>query len=58
MPNVGTLLDSLLAILRLDFACARLNDSIDGSPVEVSGWPNVSIPLLSRRKSVERSATG
>jgi len=32
---VGTLLDSLLAILRLDFACARLNDSIDGSPVEV-----------------------
>ncbi len=32
---VGTLLDSLLAILRLDFACARLNDSIDGSPIEV-----------------------
>jgi PAS domain S-box-containing protein len=32
---LGTLLDSLLAILRLDFACARLNDSIDGSPVEV-----------------------
>src|SRR5260370_34297011 len=31
---VGTLLDSLLAILRLDFACARLNDSIDGSPIE------------------------
>src|SRR5258708_24423671 len=32
---LGTLLDSLLAILRLDFACARLNDSVDGSPVEV-----------------------
>jgi PAS domain S-box-containing protein len=32
---LGTLLDSLVAILRLDFACARLNDSIDGSPVEV-----------------------
>src|SRR5258707_640211 len=32
---LGTLLDSLLAILRLDFSCARLNDSIDGSPVEV-----------------------
>src|SRR5713101_111601 len=32
---LGTLLDSLFAILRLDFACARLNDSIDGSPVEV-----------------------
>jgi PAS domain S-box-containing protein len=32
---VGTLLESLLAILRLDFACARLNDSIDGSPIEV-----------------------
>jgi PAS domain S-box-containing protein len=32
---LGTLLDSLLAILRLDFACARLNHSIDGSPIEV-----------------------
>jgi len=32
---LGTLLESLLAILRLDFACARLNDSIDGSPIEV-----------------------
>jgi PAS domain S-box-containing protein len=32
---LGTLLDSLLAILRLDFACARLNHSIEGSPIEV-----------------------
>src|SRR6266852_887383 len=32
---VGTLLDVLLAMLRLDFAYARLNDSIDGSPIEV-----------------------
>src|SRR6266853_1276549 len=32
---LGTLLDSLLAILRLDFACARLNDSIDGSAIEM-----------------------
>jgi PAS domain S-box-containing protein len=32
---LGTLLDSLRAILRLDFACARLNHSIDGSPIEV-----------------------
>src|SRR5260221_9191548 len=32
---LGTLLDSLLAILRLDFAYARLDESIDGSPVEV-----------------------
>ncbi len=32
---VGTLLDALLGILRLDFACVRLNDSIDGSPTEV-----------------------
>jgi C4-dicarboxylate-specific signal transduction histidine kinase len=32
---LSTLLDSLLAILRLDFACARLNHSIDGSPLEV-----------------------
>jgi C4-dicarboxylate-specific signal transduction histidine kinase len=33
--TLGTLLDSLLAILRLDFACARVNHSIDGSPIEV-----------------------
>src|SRR5712664_3350941 len=32
---VGTLLHALLGILRLDFACARLNESIDGSPIEV-----------------------
>jgi PAS domain S-box-containing protein len=33
---LGTLLDSLLGILRLDFACARLNNSAaDGSPIEV-----------------------
>src|SRR5260370_29057911 len=32
---VGTLLDALLGILRLDFACARLNESIDSSPIEV-----------------------
>src|SRR6266849_10889207 len=32
---VGTLLDVLLAMLRLDFACARLNESIDGSPLEL-----------------------
>jgi PAS domain S-box-containing protein len=32
---LGTLLDSLLAILRLDFAYARLDESIDGSPIEM-----------------------
>src|SRR5258706_11941129 len=32
---VGTLLEALVAILRLDFACARVNDSIDGSLIEV-----------------------
>jgi PAS domain S-box-containing protein len=31
----GTLLEALVAILRLDFACARLNGSTDGSPIEV-----------------------
>src|SRR5260370_29252872 len=31
----GTLIEALVAILRLDFACARLNNSIDGSPIEV-----------------------
>src|SRR5260370_13029691 len=33
--TVATLLEALLAILRLDFTCARLNDSIDGSAIEV-----------------------
>lgn len=32
---VSTLLDALLGMLRLDFAYARLSDSIDGSPIEV-----------------------
>jgi PAS domain S-box-containing protein len=32
---VGTLLDALLAMLRLDFAYARLSDSNDGPPIEV-----------------------
>ena len=32
---VGTLLDVLLGMLRLDFAYARLNDSSDGPPIEV-----------------------
>src|SRR5215831_11140348 len=32
---VSTLLDVLLAMLRLDFAYARLSEAIDGSPIEV-----------------------
>ena len=32
---LGTLLDSLLAILRLDFVYARLSDGSDGPPIEV-----------------------
>ncbi len=32
---VGTLLDALLAMLRLDLAYARLRDSSDGPPIEV-----------------------
>ena len=32
---LGTLLDVLLGMLRLDFAYARLNDSIGGTPVEM-----------------------
>src|SRR5258708_26605988 len=35
---VGTLLDVLLAMLRLDFACARLSDSSDGPPIQVVRW--------------------
>src|SRR5882762_6182235 len=33
---VGTLLDVLLAILRLDLAYARLSDSSDGPPIELA----------------------
>src|SRR5262245_548835 len=36
---VSTLLDVLLAMLRLDFAYARLSDAIDGSPIEVVRLP-------------------
>src|ERR687888_661386 len=46
---VSTLLDVLLAMLRLDFAYARLSEAIDGSPVEVSnpiGAGEVSIAAL------------
>jgi hypothetical protein len=32
---VSTLLDALLAMLRLDFAYARLSEEVDGSPIEV-----------------------
>src|SRR3977135_2347199 len=32
---LGTLLDVLLAMLRLDFAYARLSDPSDGPPIEV-----------------------
>lgn len=31
----GTLLDALLSMVRLDFAYARLSDSIEGSPIEL-----------------------
>src|SRR5882762_9007925 len=63
---LGTLLDSLLAILRLDFACARLNDSIDGSPVEVvrlaqrqhpSAQPQEVGRALGRWLSVDQTAS-
>src|SRR5947209_4818314 len=32
---VGTFLEALLGILRLDFACARINNSIEGPAIEV-----------------------
>ncbi len=35
---VGTLLDVLLAMLRLDFASVRLRDSSEGPPLEVVRW--------------------
>src|SRR5258707_932723 len=62
---VGTLLEALIAILRLDFACARLNDSIDGSPIEVvrlaqrrnpSAQPQEVARALSRWLSGDQSA--
>ena len=62
---IGTLLEALIAILRLDFACARLNDSIDGSPIEVvrlaqrrnpSAQPQEVARALSRWLSGDQSA--
>jgi len=62
---VGTLLEALIAILRLDFACARLNDSIYGSPIEVvrlaqrrnpSAQPQEVARALSRWLSGDQSA--
>lgn len=35
---LGTLLDVLLTMLRLDFSYARLHDASDGSPIEVVRW--------------------
>src|SRR5580693_9568308 len=35
---LGTLLDVLLTMLRLDFAYARLGDASDGPPIEVVRW--------------------
>src|SRR6516165_8442579 len=45
---VSTLLDALLGILRLDFAYARLKDSVSGSPIEMmrcAQSPNLTVPL-------------
>src|SRR5580704_18214482 len=63
---LGTLLDSLLAILRLDFACARLNHSTDGSPIDVvrlaqrqyrSAQPQEAARALGRWLSGEQTAS-
>src|SRR6195256_3454145 len=43
---VGTLLDVLLAMLRLDFAYARLSDSSDGPPIEVVRAPPRQHPYV------------
>src|SRR5258706_14174674 len=41
---VGTLLDEFLAMLRLDFAYARLSDPSDGPPIEVVRLPQREHP--------------
>ena len=43
---VGTLLDVLLAMLRLDFAYARLSDSSDGQAIETVRWAHPQYPTI------------
>src|SRR5258708_26012610 len=62
----GTLLEALVAILRLDVACARLNGSVDGSPIEVvrlaqrqqpSAQPREVVRALDRWLSGDQTAS-
>jgi signal transduction histidine kinase len=58
---VGTLLDVLLAMLRLDFACARLSDSSDGPPIQVVRWGHRQHPSGQPRhvlQALDRWLTG
>ena len=43
---VETLLDVLLAMLRLDFAYARLSDSSDGQAIETVRWAHPQYPTI------------
>jgi PAS domain S-box-containing protein len=59
--KIKTLLDVLVGMLRLDFAYARLNDSIDGSPVELvrlTGRQNPNIQLWEVGRALDRWLTG
>jgi C4-dicarboxylate-specific signal transduction histidine kinase len=58
---VGTLLDVLLAMQRLDFACARLSDSSDGPPIQVVRWGHRQDPSVHPRhvlQALDRCLTG
>jgi hypothetical protein len=46
---LGTLLDALISLLRLDFVYAWLNDSFGGAPIEMvrsARSPNLKVPPL------------
>src|SRR5882762_9982878 len=58
---VGTLLDVLLAMLRLDLAYARLSDSSDGPPIEVVRSAHRQQPSVKRQQvghALGRGLTG
>jgi PAS domain S-box-containing protein len=57
----GTLLDVLLGMLRLDFACVRLSDSSDGPPIRVVRWGHRQDPSVPPRhvlQALDRWLTG
>src|SRR5438128_2331554 len=57
---INTLLDALISALRLDFACARFNDSMDGPPIQAVRLPSTHNPdaQLRDRRTLESWLNG